>query len=542
MANDNNNPDSSAENVLNPANNNVNENNMNVTTDSTPSNPRITWPQQYITRDGVVTLNPEFEVYEEQDGALASWLLSTVSEELLPHLIGQNTDIDIWNTLHQLYSGKTTSRLMSYRRMLHSQKKGDLSMQDFLMKIKLLCDNLDSCGEVISEYEHITTILNGLPPEYEPVVTVITASPTPSDLRSVRTILLDADARQTHVLSQFTTCAHLTTQTPSSNKQQNTQLTANPSVQNADNTLSHNTGYVNNMVQSKNNTGYTYGGAQSGHSGNNSPYRGRGRNRYNSNRPQCQLCGRLGHIVEKCYHRFDMSFKNETSRPVQANVCSYTDVLVSYNVPYASASYQQHAPSFANLSHGYTPYHTQYSPQISQPRPQPMPSVGVRPFLNSSQGHPQVVSQSQAQFNSTPSQVPSQAFIATPDVLDDNSWFFQFSALFAKSHKLPFTDSHTVYSQPLELVVADVWGPAPLYSNGFLYYVAFTDAYSRYTWFSTKLKVLQTDGGGEFRKLDSVLKVSSWDVSTRDNGSGLGRFSWLIKTSAERLAELLAYV
>ncbi|KAL4376359.1 hypothetical protein GQ457_02G033070 [Hibiscus cannabinus] len=32
------------------------------------------------------------------------------------------------------------------------------------------------------------------------------------------------------------------------------------------------------------------------------------------------------------------------------------------------------------------------------------------------------------------------------------------------------------------------------------------------------------------------------DVSARDNGSGLGKFSWLIQISAERLAELLAYV
>ncbi|KAK9042851.1 hypothetical protein V6N11_071206 [Hibiscus sabdariffa] len=32
------------------------------------------------------------------------------------------------------------------------------------------------------------------------------------------------------------------------------------------------------------------------------------------------------------------------------------------------------------------------------------------------------------------------------------------------------------------------------------------------------------------------------DVSARDNGSGLGRLSRLVQISAERLAELLAYV
>ncbi|KAL4339815.1 hypothetical protein GQ457_08G023210 [Hibiscus cannabinus] len=83
----------------------------------------VTWPLQYIRKDGNVSINPEFELYEEQDRALASWLLSTVSEDVLPHLIGHNTSSDIWNTLHRLYSGKTTSRLMSFRRLLHLQKK-----------------------------------------------------------------------------------------------------------------------------------------------------------------------------------------------------------------------------------------------------------------------------------------------------------------------------------------------------------------------------------------------------------------------------------
>ncbi|KAL4376719.1 hypothetical protein GQ457_02G021170 [Hibiscus cannabinus] len=44
------------------------------------------------------------------------------------------------------------------------------------------------------------------------------------------------------------------------------------------------------------------------------------------------------------------------------------------------------------------------------------------------------------------------------------------------------------------------------------------------------------------RGFDNLLELDDkGDVSTRDNGSGLGRFSRLIQISAERLAELLAY-
>ncbi|KAL4289926.1 hypothetical protein GQ457_14G026820 [Hibiscus cannabinus] len=40
------------------------------------------------------------------------------------------------------------------------------------------------------------------------------------------------------------------------------------------------------------------------------------------------------------------------------------------------------------------------------------------------------------------------------------------------------------------------------------------------------------------RGFDNLLELDEkGDVSARDNGSGLGRFSWLIQISAERLAE-----
>ncbi|KAL4278883.1 hypothetical protein GQ457_03G022620 [Hibiscus cannabinus] len=143
----------------------------------------VTWPPQYVTKDGVASINPDFKLYEEHDGALASWLLSTVSCIVV-----------------------TTSRLMSFRRMLHSQKKGDLSMREFLMKIKSICDNLANCGEVISDQKHVTAILNGLTSEYE---SVITARPTPSDVKTMCTILLDVDSRRTGLLNQISASAHV---------------------------------------------------------------------------------------------------------------------------------------------------------------------------------------------------------------------------------------------------------------------------------------------------------------------------------------------
>lgn len=99
-----------------------------------------------------------------------------------------------------------------------------------------------------------------------------------------------------------------------------------------------------------------------------------------------------------------------------------------------------------------------------------------------------------------------------------------------KSHKLHAPASTHHYNAPFELIFSDLWGPSPFTStNGFSYYISFVDAYSKYTWiyflkrksdsivafkqfhkmietqFSTKLKAVQTDGGGEFKPFTNYL-------------------------------------
>ncbi|XP_016708258.1 uncharacterized protein [Gossypium hirsutum] len=132
-------------------------------------------PSMITDDDGVLQENVEFVKFEQQDSALASWLLSSVSPDVLPHLIGLVTSSQIWNSIVNLYGSRTTSELMFYHQALHSQRKGDMSMKEFLLKIKSYCDNLASCGEAISAHKHITAILNGLSFEYEPIVSIILA-------------------------------------------------------------------------------------------------------------------------------------------------------------------------------------------------------------------------------------------------------------------------------------------------------------------------------------------------------------------------------
>jgi len=48
------------------------------------------------------------------------------------------------------------------------------------------------------------------------------------------------------------------------------------------------------------------------------------------------------------------------------------------------------------------------------------------------------------------------------------------SCILGKHHQLPFTDLHTLYTTPLQLIYIDIWGPSSIASsNGSYYYISF---------------------------------------------------------------------
>ncbi|KAK8564202.1 hypothetical protein V6N12_036331 [Hibiscus sabdariffa] len=158
-------------------------------------------------------------------------------------------------------------------------KKGAQSMHEYTMAIKQVCDLLAACGSSISEVEQIATILNGLPNEYEPSIAAITASKDSYSVENIVSILVDAESRMEDT-SRFPVGIHFT----QSNAQQSVLTSRDGSA-----TLPQ----FESSSSQANNT-------------QSSRYKGRPR-------PQCQLCGKLGHLVDRCWHRFDQNFKGVSS-------------------------------------------------------------------------------------------------------------------------------------------------------------------------------------------------------------------------------------
>ena len=98
-----------------------------------------------------------------------------------------------------------------------------------------------------------------------------------------------------------------------------------------------------------------------------------------------------------------------------------------------------------------------------------------------------------------------------------------------KSHKLPFSKSSIIFSSPLDVIFSNLLTLPVSSSNGFHYYVNFVDHFTKYIWFyllhrksdvhstfatfkqlfenyfTTTIKSLYTNNGGEFLALQSFL-------------------------------------
>ncbi|GMJ03321.1 hypothetical protein HRI_004001300 [Hibiscus trionum] len=490
------------------------------------------------------SLNPAYTRFVQQDSSLASWLLSTVSPEVLPRLVGADTSSKIWQLITGMYSQLSTTRLMHLHCRLRSIKKCDLSMRAYTMQIKEICDLLASCGSPVSSIEQIATILNGLPPEYDPFVAVISASRDPYTVDNAVSILIDAETRVADPLRMPIGI--------------------------------HNTQFYDD---SRRRDSPMYSGGR---------FKGRPR-------VQCQVCGKLGHLADRCWHRFDREYKPNTAAapknpaPTQINTCYAPDHAdVTYDpfvttvapelvAPASTTESPQinslmatispssvtwfpdsgathHVTNASGTLHSSQPYSGKGMVHVGDGSALAISSVGQSEFLTPTHrlklSHlllvPQItrnllsvskftednnvflefhahsccvkdeatgsiilhgkqegglytftgVSDSSSALSCTvtppspywlwhqrlghPSKEVLQHTLNKQLVLDKHTICKACQA--GKSHVLPFHDSTTVYSSAFDLVEIDLWGPTAENSNGFLYYISFVDLHTRHCW------------------------------------------------------------
>lgn len=171
--------------------------------------------------------------------------------------------------------------MINTRLALSNTKKGNRSVAEYVGKMKALADEMASAGKALDDEELVSYILAGLDFDYNSVVTTVTGRTDPISVNELYGLLVGFESRLE---------------------------------------------LLQNALQASANA-MSRGGCGGGHGqgGNNNRGGGSGRGRGDGKpKPTCQLCGKVGHTVAKCWKRFDPSFtREEKSANTAATSSSY---------------------------------------------------------------------------------------------------------------------------------------------------------------------------------------------------------------------------
>ncbi|KAF8396197.1 hypothetical protein HHK36_017810 [Tetracentron sinense] len=232
-------------------------------------------PKQLIaTQDGKEEHNPVYSSWKREDRLLKNLIVGTLSEQVHSLVVGLDCARDVWRCLEESFAGASKEREVDLILQLHSIKKGNSNVPDFLQKFKTLCDELAAIQKPVSDDDKVAWAITGLDSSYDALTNAILARPPLPSFTQFVTSLIAYDRRM---------------QSRSSSKD----------------SVNDSQAYVGQRQNrgNRNNRGWT----PNRHSGiGNTNFNSRGRGDIS-----CQICGKGGHNALRCWNRFNHSYQAE---------------------------------------------------------------------------------------------------------------------------------------------------------------------------------------------------------------------------------------
>ena len=120
----------------------------------------------HIDDHGGIIVNSAYQKWWRQDQQVFSLIVTSLSESVLPYVVGKLTAREAWSALMKHCSSTNPSRIMQLRNRLHNTQKGTCSIAEFVQDIQRTCDELAVAGYPVQETISIYALLRGLGPAY----------------------------------------------------------------------------------------------------------------------------------------------------------------------------------------------------------------------------------------------------------------------------------------------------------------------------------------------------------------------------------------
>ena len=139
--------------------------------------------------------NPEYEKWLAKDQQLLSYLLNSMSREVLAQVVMLESSAEVWTAIEGMYSARSSARVTNLRMQLSSCKKGEMSAAAYFAKMKAYGDELAVAGRPVQEDEMVSFILAGLDYDYNSLVSSVMGRIDPITLSDLYAQMLAYDMR-----------------------------------------------------------------------------------------------------------------------------------------------------------------------------------------------------------------------------------------------------------------------------------------------------------------------------------------------------------
>ncbi|XP_050908363.1 uncharacterized protein LOC127121987 [Lathyrus oleraceus] len=104
-------------------------------------------PKKFIaSTDSSKKSNPAFEDWQAHDSQLLGWLMNSMTTEMETQLLHCETSKQLWDEAQSLAGAHTRSRVTYLKSEFHRIRKGEMKMEEYLVKMKNLADKLKLAG------------------------------------------------------------------------------------------------------------------------------------------------------------------------------------------------------------------------------------------------------------------------------------------------------------------------------------------------------------------------------------------------------------
>lgn len=128
--------------------------------------------------------------WTQQYQLLMSLLISSLSEEVLPIIVGSTTSHEIWDTLEKSLASASQTRVLHLTCCLQSIRQRDRSVTAFLHEAKTLADELNAAGKPLSRAEFNLYIFKELHSNFKDLVTTLASRPDHVSFSELHSLLL----------------------------------------------------------------------------------------------------------------------------------------------------------------------------------------------------------------------------------------------------------------------------------------------------------------------------------------------------------------